>query len=49
MDTLGLLLIVVVTAANLNDRKGATMLLEKINQIRDRSPPSIKDLDGSWL
>jgi putative transposase len=29
---------VVVTAANVNDRKGATMLLEKINQIRDRFP-----------
>ncbi len=38
VDTLGLLLMVVVTAANLDDRKGATMLLEKINQIRDRFP-----------
>jgi putative transposase len=29
---------VVVTAANLDDRKGATMVLQKINQIRDRFP-----------
>jgi putative transposase len=38
VDTLGLLLMVVVTAANVNDRKGATILLEKINQIRDCFP-----------
>jgi len=38
VDTLGLLLIVVVTAANLDDRKGATMILEKTNQIRDLFP-----------
>ena len=33
-----LLMKVVVTAANLNDRKDTTILLEKINQIRDRFP-----------
>jgi putative transposase len=38
VDTLGLLMMVVVTAANLNDRKGAVMVLEKLNQIRDRFP-----------
>jgi putative transposase len=38
VDTLGLLMMVVVTAANVNDRKGATMLLEEINEIRDRFP-----------
>ena len=31
-------MMVVVTAANLNDRKGAVMVLEKLNQIRDRFP-----------
>ncbi len=36
--TLGLLMMVIVTATNLNDRKGATMVLEKLNQIRDRFP-----------
>jgi len=29
---------VVFNAANLNDRKGATMVLGKLNQIRDRFP-----------
>ena len=38
VDTLGLLMMVVVTAANLNDRKGATMLLEKLNEICDQFP-----------
>jgi putative transposase len=38
VDTLGLLMMVVVTAANVNDRKGATMLLERLNEIRDRFP-----------
>ncbi|OYQ63701.1 transposase [Pseudanabaena sp. SR411] len=33
-----LLMKVVVTAANLNDRKDTTIRLEKINQIRDRFP-----------
>jgi putative transposase len=27
---------VVVKAANINDRKGATMILEKLNQMRER-------------
>ncbi|WP_254923790.1 hypothetical protein [Pseudanabaena sp. SR411] len=27
---------VVVTAANLNDRKGATKILEKLNHVRER-------------
>jgi len=31
VDTLGLMMMVVVTAANVNDRKGATMILEKLN------------------
>ena len=38
VDTLGLLIMVVVTEANLNDRKGATKSLEKLAQIRDRFP-----------
>ena len=38
MRIAGLLMMVVVTAANLNDRKGATMVLEKLNQICDRFP-----------
>ncbi|MCE2889418.1 MAG: transposase [Pseudanabaena sp. 42896M_M3] len=38
VDTLGLMMMVVVTAANLNDRKGAVLVLEKLNQIRDRFP-----------
>ena len=29
---------VVVTAANLNDRKGTTKILEKLNHVRDRFP-----------
>ncbi|MCA6604989.1 MAG: hypothetical protein IM533_11080, partial [Pseudanabaena sp. M007S1SP1A06QC] len=31
-------MMVIVTAANLNDRKGATLVLEKLNLIRDRFP-----------
>ena len=38
MDTFGLLMMVIVTAANLNDRKGATLVLKKFNLIRDRFP-----------
>ena len=38
VDTLGLMMMVVVTAANVNDRKGATIILEKLNQMRDRFP-----------
>ncbi|CAN1209387.1 hypothetical protein TUMEXPCC7403_04125 [Tumidithrix helvetica PCC 7403] len=38
VDTLGLLMMVVVTAANVNDRSGAKLLLERIDQIRDRFP-----------
>jgi len=36
VDTLGLMMMVVITGANVNDRKGATMILEKLNQIRER-------------
>jgi len=32
------MMMVVVTAANVNDREGATMILEKLNQMRDRFP-----------
>jgi putative transposase len=45
VDTLGLLMMVVVTAVNLNDCKGATMVLEKLNEIRDRFPR----LSGIWV
>ena len=38
VDTLGLMMMVVVTTANVNDRKGATMILTKLNQMRDRFP-----------
>ena len=38
VDSLGLMMMVVVTAANLNDRKGAIMVLEKLSEIRDRFP-----------
>jgi putative transposase len=38
VDTLGLLMMVVVTAANVNDRSGAKLLLERIDQIRERFP-----------
>lgn len=38
VDTIGLLMMIVVTVANLNDRKGATIVLERLNQIRDRFP-----------
>jgi putative transposase len=49
VDTLGLVVMVVVTAANVNDRDEARCLLERLYQIRQRFPRLVRIwVDGSY-
>lgn len=49
VDTLGLVLIVVVTAANITDRDGAQRLLAKVNQRRQQFPRLVRIwVDGGY-
>ncbi len=49
VDTLGLVVMVVVTAANVNDRDGARCLLERLYQIRQRFPRLVRMwVDGGY-
>lgn len=49
VDTLGLVVMVVVTAANVNDRDGARRLFEKLYQIRQRFPRLVRIwVDGGY-
>lgn len=49
VDTLGLVVMVVVTAANVNDRDEARCLLERLYQIRQRFPRLVRIwVDGGY-
>jgi hypothetical protein len=50
VDTLGLVVMVVVTAANVNDRDGARRLFEKLYQIRQGFPRLVRIwVDGGFF
>jgi len=49
VDTLGLMILVVVSAANIPERAGATLVLAKLHQMRDKFPRMIRIwVDGGY-
>lgn len=49
MDTLGLLIVVVITAASVSEQAGAKLVFSKLDQLRDRLGRLIKIwVDGGY-